>query len=141
MIRERPCDEPRSWGMSYCSSPRTRTPRRARCATAALPIPPTPTTMTSYASTGTSSLCHRHGRPRKTRKTALRAMWLKNQLETKPQAKIDSEDNEGQAPIMDGPFLLLLLRFDRRRQRRFEGHSSAPIFDALVTIVVALWHL
>src|SRR5215475_1313190 len=63
MMREMPCDEPRSWGMSYCSSPRTRTPRRARCATVALPIPPTPTTMTSYASTDNSSLCHQGGVP------------------------------------------------------------------------------
>src|SRR5919202_6187981 len=62
MMRERPCDEPRSWGMSYCSSPSTRTPRRARCATVALPIPPTPTTMTSYAPMGRSSLCHPEGR-------------------------------------------------------------------------------
>jgi hypothetical protein len=42
---------------------------------------------------------------------------------------------------MDDPFLLLLLCFDCRRQRRFESHSIAHIFAALVTVVVALWHL
>ena len=42
---------------------------------------------------------------------------------------------------MDDPFLLLLLRFGFGRERRFEGCSIAHIFAALVTVVVALWHL
>jgi tetratricopeptide (TPR) repeat protein len=62
-------------------------------------------------------------------------------MEEKPQAKNDPEHNECQAPIMDDPFLLLLLRFGFGRERRFEGRSIAHIFAALVTVVVALWHL
>jgi hypothetical protein len=62
-------------------------------------------------------------------------------MQEKPQTKDYPEDDEGQAAIMDDPFLLLLLRFDFRRQHRFEGHSIAHIFAALVTVVVTLWHL
>ena len=62
-------------------------------------------------------------------------------MKEKPQAKTYPENNECQAPIMDDPFLLLLLRFGFRRERRFEGRSIAHIFAALVTVVVALWHL
>ena len=57
MMRFVPWDDPWSWGMSNCSRPSTRSPRRASWYTAALPIPPTPTTMTSYCGTrGTSGL-------------------------------------------------------------------------------------
>ena len=62
-------------------------------------------------------------------------------MEEKPQAKTYPEHNECQAPIMDDPFLLLLLRFGFGRERRFEGCSIAHIFAALVTVVIALWHL
>jgi hypothetical protein len=62
-------------------------------------------------------------------------------MEEKPQAKNDPENHECQAPIMDDPFLLLLLRFGFGRERRFEGCSIAHIFAALVTVIVALWHL
>src|SRR5215510_16148324 len=62
-------------------------------------------------------------------------------MEEKPQAKHDPEHNECQAPIMDDPFLLLLLRFGFGRERRFEDCGIAHIFAALVTVVVALWHL
>src|SRR5436190_23787865 len=48
MMRLRPCEDPRSCGMSNCSRPSTRAPRAAAWYAAALPIPPTPTTMTSY---------------------------------------------------------------------------------------------
>jgi tetratricopeptide (TPR) repeat protein len=62
-------------------------------------------------------------------------------MEEKPQAKTYPENNECQAPIMDDPFLLLLLCFGFGRERRFEGGSIAHIFAALVTVIVALWHL
>ena len=62
-------------------------------------------------------------------------------MEEKPQAKHDPEHYERQASIMDDSFLLLLLRFGFGRQRRFEGRCLAHIFAALVTVVVALWHL
>src|SRR5262249_14590459 len=42
---------------------------------------------------------------------------------------------------MNDSFLLLLLRFGFRREHRFESCSIAYIFAALVTVVVALWHL
>jgi hypothetical protein len=42
---------------------------------------------------------------------------------------------------MDDPFLLLMLRFGFGGERRLEGRSIAHIFAALVTVVVALWHL
>jgi len=40
------------------------------------------------------------------------ALWLTIHMEEKPQAKSYPENNECQTPIMDDPFLLLLLRFD-----------------------------
>ena len=76
-----------------------------------------------------------------TRRTFLQATWLPIHMQEKPQAKDYPEDDEGQAAIMDYPFLLLLLCFDFRRYHRFEGHSIAYIFDSLVTVVVTLWHL
>src|SRR5215470_10871597 len=73
--------------------------------------------------------------------TRLPALWLTIHMEEKPQAKNDPEDDEGQASIMDDPFLLLLLRFGFGRECRFEGGSIAHVFATLVTVIVALWHL
>ena len=62
-------------------------------------------------------------------------------MEEKPQAKHDPERHDRQASIMDDSFLLLVLRFGFGRERRFEGRRIAHIFAALVTVIVALWHL
>src|SRR5215510_13971278 len=68
-------------------------------------------------------------------------LWLTIHMEEKPQAKNRPEDNERQAAIMDNPFLLLLLCFNRRRYLRFESGGSADIFTTLIAVIVTLRHL
>src|SRR5262245_816088 len=47
MIRECPCELPRSWTRGNCSNTNTDRPRRASSNAAAEPMPPAPITMTS----------------------------------------------------------------------------------------------
>src|SRR5262245_12588406 len=46
MIRDSPCELPRSWPMRPCSKPITSCPARARNLAAATPVPPSPITAT-----------------------------------------------------------------------------------------------
>jgi hypothetical protein len=62
-------------------------------------------------------------------------------VEEKPDAKDGPKDDERHTSIVDDPFLLLLLCFDFRRDRRFESDGIADIFPTLIAVIIALRHL